>query len=90
MTDTNVHVLSGATLDSDRRREFLNDVASAFDLYVKDFEHEPEALVFVFGGITDPVRVAYSTTGVSATGATSMLALASATIMKRIVNGAAE
>ena len=85
MTDTNVHVLNGGTLDSERRREFLNDVASAFDLYVKDFEIEPEAIVFVLGGITQPTRVAYATTGTSQSGATSMLTLASATILKRVV-----
>ena len=88
--DTNVHALNGADIASDRRREFLNDVASAFDAYTKDFETEPEAIVFVLGGIAQWTRAAYTTTGTSQSGATSMLALASATILKRVVMGPGE
>ena len=90
MTDNNVHALNGADIASDRRREFLNDVASAFDAYTKDYETEPEAIVFVLGGITSPTRMAYSTTGTSQSGASSMLALASAAILKRVVLGPGE
>lgn len=86
MTD-NVHAIHGSLIASERRKEFLNDVANVYDLYTKDNGFEPEAIVFVLGGIGQAVRVAYSTDGETQKGPTSMLALAQAAIMKRFIRG---
>lgn len=85
--DSNITALYDAQIASERRKEFLNDVANSYDLYTKDFGEEPEAIVFVLGGITQSARVAFTTEGLTQRGSSSMLALAHVTLLKRIVEG---
>ena len=86
MTDTNVHALNGANLDSDRRRDFLNHIFHAYDTYVQLTGLEPDALVVVMGGVKQPSRVNWLMQGESRGASTSMLALAHAVIGKEIYN----
>ena len=86
MTDTNVHVLNGGTLDSERRQEFLNNIAASFDLYVQRTGCEPDALVVVMGGVKQSVRSSWLFKGETEGAGTSMLALAHAVIGKEIYN----
>lgn len=78
--------LRGEPIQSNRREQFLAQVAESFDLYVKDYGEEPECLVYVMGGITQTCRAAWFTSGISEAGAMTMKAASMAVLMKELTN----
>jgi hypothetical protein len=65
-----------AAINSDRRASFMAAVAQSFELYVADYGHEPDAIVYTLSGIKQPSRTAWVIEGESRGGATSVLCLA--------------
>ncbi len=86
MTETNIHALNSVNLTSDRRSEFLNNIAASFDLYVQMTGEEPDALVAVMGGIKQSSRSSWLCKGETEGATTSMLALAHCVIGRDIYN----
>lgn len=84
MTDapTNVISIGGAPICNDRKAAFLDAVATSFDAYIKDFGAEPDAIVYVLGGIKQTARPGWSMYGESMDGATSMKAFAAMALMR--------
>ena len=71
----NVVSLSGGNAKSDRREALLSAVARSFDNYVGAAGHEPDALVWAFGGTHQPCITGWLIQGASEGAATSVLAL---------------
>lgn len=83
-----VTALPGVIMVSDRRAFFLNEIATSFDLYVRDYGYEPDSFVIVMGGIKQTARCSYTMRGESQAAATTMLALAGAVVAKEVINPA--
>lgn len=75
MTSTVVSLRGGA-IENERRQAFLRAVAASYDLYVEAHDQEPDAIVYVLCGLTQPSRIAWDIRGGSVAGPTSILSLA--------------
>lgn len=74
--------LFGQPVTNDRRAAFMAAAEASFDKYVEDCGTEPDAMVWVYGGIKQTARTGWLVSGDSEGGPTSMLALASAVLFK--------
>lgn len=83
---TGVVSLHGLEIEPERRKIFLAAVAQSYDIYQRNHGVEPEAIVYVLGGLKQTASVAWHLEGDSRGGPTSMLAFAQALIMKEIIN----
>ncbi len=72
----NVVSLRGGEVSNDRRDRFVQAVAATFDKYVKDYGVEPDAMVYIMGGIKQRALIGWDINGESTEGTTSFLALA--------------
>jgi hypothetical protein len=72
----NVVPLGKANIASDRREEFMRSVAQSFEKYVERNGQEPDAIVYVMGGILTPTQTGWDIGGASKGGGTTMLSLA--------------
>jgi hypothetical protein len=80
MSSANVVSLHGQPVENDRRRQFAESATASFDAYVESFGVEPEAMVWVFGGLKQSARSGWLVTGDSEGGPTTMVALAAAVL----------
>lgn len=62
--------------DTERRAEFINHFAAAYDDYVAQLGYEPEAAFHVFTGCTQATRSGWMVKGNSEGAASPLLALA--------------
>lgn len=72
----NVVSLKGGPLENERRAAFIQAVAASFDLYMESCGFEPDALVYVLCGLTQPSQIAWDIRGDSMGGPTSILSVA--------------
>lgn len=72
----NVVSLKGGDVSNERREAFMRAIATSYEIYVRDFGCEPDALVYVLNGLTKPSLVAWDIQGDSQGGAASVLSLA--------------
>lgn len=72
----NVVSLKGGAIENERRAAFMQAVVASFDLYVATYGQEPEAVVYVLCGLTQPSQIAWDIRGDSMGGPTSILSLA--------------
>jgi hypothetical protein len=70
-------IRKGHAVDSSRRDDFAREVILRFGEYVEQFGSEPEAVVFVLGGVTQPIEVYYVTEGETDGKENAILAMAS-------------
>lgn len=83
---TNVTPIRGGQVTSDRKAEFIRNVASGYDAYVEAHGEEPDALVHVLCGLKQTARCGWMIQGASQGGSTTILAFAHAMLMREIVN----
>lgn len=76
----------GLFLASEARAAFLQQAAGGFDAYVEAYGHEPDAMIHVYCGLKQTARSGWLFRGESEGGGTSLLALASATLMKDAIS----
>jgi hypothetical protein len=77
----NVVSLKGGDVSNERREAFMRAVATSYELYVRDYGCEPDALVYILNGLTKPSLVAWDIQGESMGGATSILSFAAVHLM---------
>lgn len=82
--------LKGGPVTSQRREEFVQAVAASFDLYVESLGAEPDAIVYVMGGIKQTSRISWHMSGETEGGATTMLCVAAAHCQAHVSNGLKE
>lgn len=70
--------LKGDRVESDRRRQFMEQIAASFDLYTETYETEPEAFIFTLSAIRGTSQVGWLMMGEAEGAGTTMLALAAA------------
>ena len=80
MSENVIHI-SGGEIASERKARFLDSVALSFDNYVDEHGFEPEAVVYVLCGVTQPSRIAWDITADSVGGPISCIALAAVHMM---------
>lgn len=83
----NVVSISGAPIESPRRAQFLQCIASTFDRYVDENGFEPDALCYIMCGLTQPSRMGWDITEGSAGGPQSIMALAAVHMMAEAQSG---
>lgn len=71
----NVVSLKGGEVSNERREAFMRAIATSYDIYVRDFGCEPDALIYILNGITKPSLVAWDIQGDSTGGPASILSL---------------
>ncbi len=76
MADDTVVAFKGAALNSDRRADFLREVAAQFDKYAADYGEEPQALAFYLGGANQQPHMGWITGGESVGYGSAVLAMA--------------
>ena len=81
----NVVSLYGSA-ESDAKSEFMRYVSDAFDDYVSRADQEPEAIVVCWGGFKQDNVVGWFLRGESEPYGATVKALASASLMKAIIN----
>lgn len=79
--------LGGGPITAKRRELFARAVSEAFDLYVRDYAVEPEAVVFVLNGVKLSSQISWHVTGESEDGVVSVLALAAVHMLAEAQSG---
>lgn len=84
---TGVVSLRGAAVEPDRKRAFLDAVGLSFDNYVADHGEEPDAVVYVYGGIKQTAQSGWLMQGGSEGAGNSVRSLAICTLLRDVVSG---
>lgn len=80
----NVVSIGNAPIHSARRQRFMEALAQAYDIYVTDWDEEPDALVFTLRGVFQPSEVSWMVEGESQRGMASILSLAAVHLAKEV------
>lgn len=75
----------GAQVHSDRKANFINHAGQVFDSYALRYGEQPDAMVMVLGGLRQAAETFWIVRGDSEGGATTMLALAQASIQRQLI-----
>ncbi len=86
MTD-NVVSLGKAAIHSDRRDQFAQSVAEAFEAYVAKTGHEPDAVAFIMGGIKQQSVTSWDVHGESEQGVISFLSMSALHLSAAAMDG---
>lgn len=74
--------LHGQSIESDRRKQFIDAMATAFDGYVEKVGYEPEAVAWGFAGVRQPARTHWLVTGDSEGSASAVVCFVASGLIK--------
>jgi hypothetical protein len=77
--------LGAAPIDTDRRREFIEALAAAYDNYTDLMGEEPDAMVLLMGGAAQSFRVTHLMQGDTRGRASAFMALAAIALQRSVI-----
>lgn len=83
----NVVSITGGEIENERRQAFIQAVAATFDIFVERCGVEPDAIVYVMGGVGQQSLIAWDTKGDSLKAVNHVLSHAAIHMMTEASSG---